>query len=96
MLFKMKKFVVAALLFALLAVPPIASSATVVDPSLIPDGTYVVKVEKVLDSMHLLVLMDNGVETTLASKNRPFDNVKANDSLRISLIKGLVPIFRVQ
>ena len=46
--------------------------------------------------MHLLVLMDNGVETTLASKNRPFDNVKANDSLRISLIKGLVPIFRVQ
>ena len=96
MLFKMKKFVVAALLFAGLAVPPTASSATVVDPSLIPDGTYVVKVEKVLDSMHLLVLMDNGVETTLASKNRPFDNVKANDSLRISLIKGLVPIFRVQ
>jgi hypothetical protein len=96
MLFKMKKFVVAALLFAVLAVLPIASFATVVDPSLIPDGTYVVKVEKVLDSMHLLVLMDNGVETTLASKNRPFDNVKANDSLRISLIKGLVPIFRVQ
>ena len=96
MLFKMKKFVVAALLFAVLAVLPIASSATVVDPSLIPDGTYVVKVEKVVDSMHLLVLMDNGVETTLASKNRPFDNVKANDSLRISLIKGLVPIFRVQ
>ena len=96
MLFKMKKFVVAALLFAGLAVLPIASSATVVDPSLIPDGTYVVKVEKVVDSMHLLVLMDNGVETTLASKNRPFDNVKANDSLRISLIKGLVPIFRVQ
>ena len=92
----MKKFVVAALMFAALAVLPIASPATMVDPSLIPDGTYVVKVEKVLDSMHLQVLMDNGVETTLASKNRPFDNVKANDSLRISLIKGLVPIFRVQ
>ena len=96
MLFTMKKFVVAALLFAVFAVPPIASVATVVDPSLIPDGTYVVKVEKVLDPMHLLVLMDNGVETTLASKIRPFDNVKVNDSLRISLIKGLVPIFRVQ
>jgi hypothetical protein len=96
MLFSMKKFVGAALLFAALAVLPIASQATVVDPSLIPDGTYLVKVEKVVDPMHLLVLMDNGVETTLASKNRPFDNVKVNDSLRVSLIKGLVPIFRVQ
>lgn len=96
MLFSMRNFVAAALLFAVAAVLPIASAATVVDPSLIPDGTYVVKVEKVVDPMHLLVLMDNGVETTLTSKIRPFDNVKVNDSLRISLIKGVVPIFRVQ
>jgi hypothetical protein len=96
MLFSMRKFVIAALLFAAPAALPVTSFAAVVDPSLIPDGTYMVKVEKLIDPMHLLVMMDNGVETTLASKIRPFDNVKVNDTLRISLIKGLVPIFRVQ
>jgi hypothetical protein len=92
----MKKFAVAALLFAASAALPIASLAAVVDPSMIPDGTYVVKVEKVQDPMHLLVMMQNGVETTLASKNRTFDNVKANDTLKISLIKGVVPVFQIQ
>lgn len=96
MLSSMKKFAVAALLFAASAALPIASLAAAVDPSMIPDGTYVVKVEKVQDPMHLLVMMQNGVETTLAAKSHSFDNVKANDTLKISLIKGVVPVFQIQ
>ena len=32
----------------------------------IPDGTYTVKVVKVVDAKHVEVVMDNGQETTLA------------------------------
>jgi hypothetical protein len=96
MLWSMKKFAVAALLFAASAALPIASLAAVVDSSMIPDGTYVVKVEKVQDPMHLLVMMQNGVETTLAAKSRNFANVKPNDTLKISLIQGVVPVFQIQ
>jgi len=69
MLSCMKKFALAALLFAVPAALPIASLAAAVDPSMIPDGTYVVKVEKVEDPAHLLVMMQNGVETTLVAKS---------------------------
>jgi hypothetical protein len=96
MLTSMKKFVVAALLFAAGAALPIVSLAAGVDPSMIPDGTYVVKVEKVQDVAHLLVMMQNGVETTLVAKNQNFASVKANDTLKISLIKGVVPVFQIQ
>ena len=96
MLWSMNTFAVAALLCAASAALPIASLAAPIDASMIPDGTYVVKVEKVQDPMHLLVLMQNGVETTLASKSRSFDNVKANDTLKVSLIKGVVPVFQIQ
>ena len=53
-----------ALLLASLA-PAAALAANAIDASLIPDGTYTVKVEKVVDSKHVLVTMDNGAETTL-------------------------------
>jgi hypothetical protein len=96
MLSSMKKFAVAALLCAASAALPIASLAAAVDPSMIPDGTYVVKVEKVQDPAHLLVMMQNGVETTLVAKNGNFDAVKANDTLKVSLIKGVVPVFQIQ
>jgi len=92
----MKTFAFAALLFALPAALPIASLAATVDPSMIPDGTYIVKVEKVEDAAHLLVMMQNGVETTLVSKNQSFSAVKPNDTLKISLIKGVVPVYQVQ
>ena len=95
MLSSMKKFAVA-LMFAASAALPIASLAAAVDASMIPDGTYVVKVEKVQDPMHLLVMMQNGVETTLAAKSRSFDSVKVNDTLKVSLIKGVVPVFQIQ
>jgi hypothetical protein len=96
MLSSMKKFAVATLLFAVSAALPIASLAAMVDPTMIPDGTYVVKVEKVQDPMHLVVMMQNGVETTLIAKSQNFVAVKANDTLKVSLIKGVVPVFAIQ
>ncbi|MBV8722375.1 MAG: hypothetical protein JO277_09510 [Candidatus Eremiobacteraeota bacterium] len=92
----MKKFA-ATLMFAAATVAPIATLASTVDPTLIPDGTYVVKVEKVQDAQHLLVVMQNGVETTLVARSSiDFNKVKANDTIKISLIKGIVPVYAIQ
>ena len=92
----MKKFV-GTLLFVAASVAPVAAFAATVDATMIPDGTYVVKVEKVQDSQHALVLMQNGVETTIVARsNIDFNKVKANDTLKISLIKGIVPVYIVQ
>jgi len=89
------KKLVATALFAAAALAPVASFAATVDPGLIPDGTYVVKVEKVQDPQHVLVVMQNGVETTLVARGS-FNGVKANDTLKVSLIKGIVPVYVVQ
>ena len=85
--------------FALLAfaVAPSAVLAATVNASLIPDGTYVVKVEQVSDASHVTVKMDNGMETTLtATGSVNFAKVKANDTIKVSLIKGKVPVYAVQ
>ncbi len=88
---------VALALFALLTLTPTFASAATVDASLVPDGTYVVKVEKVEDSQHATVLMDNGVETTLtAIGSADFSKVKANATIKVSVIKGKVPVFAIQ
>jgi len=93
---RLKKFV-STMLFVAASVAPIAAFAATVDVSMIPDGTYVVKVEKVQDSQHALVMMQNGVETTLVARNNvDFNKVKSNDTLKISLIKGIVPVFAIQ
>jgi len=84
-------------LFVAVSVVPSFALAAAIDASLVPDGTYVVKVEKVEDAQHVLVMMDNGVETTLvATGGIDFSKVKANDSVKVSLVKGKVPVFRVQ
>ena len=54
-------------LFAALILSPSFAYAATIDASLVPDGTYVVKIEKVVDGQHATVLMDNGVETTLTA-----------------------------
>ena len=91
----MGKFLAGMLLVA--AIAPVAASAAPIDPSLVPDGTYVVKVEKVQDPQHALVMMNNGVETTLvAAGGVDFSKVKANETIKISLIKGKVPVYAVQ
>jgi hypothetical protein len=85
-------------LLALLALlVPAAAPAATVDASLIPDGTYVVKVEKVQDAQHITVAMNNGMETTLAASGSvSFSKVKTNDTIKVSVIKGKVPVYAVQ
>lgn len=76
---------------------PATALATTVSATLIPDGTYVVKVEQVQDAQHLTVKMDNGMETTLAATGSvSFAKVKANDTIKVSLIKGKVPVYAIQ
>ena len=92
----MKKRISLLAFFALLAAPA-AALATTVSPTLIPDGTYVVKVEQVTDTQHLTVKLDNGMETTLvATGSVSFAKVKANDTIKVSLIKGKVPVYAIQ
>lgn len=84
------------LILALSIAPAVASAATV-DASLVPDGTYTVKVEKIQDPQHMVVLMDNGTETTLtATGSADFSKIKPNATIKCSIIKGKVPVFAVQ
>jgi hypothetical protein len=88
-----QKLSILALLIAV-ALPSAVSAATI-DPSLIPDGTYTVKVNKVIDSKHIDVTMDNGTEATLTG-GRPtvdFSKVKDGDQVKLSLIRGQVMVY---
>ncbi len=85
---------IVALAIALLA-PIVARSATV-DATTLPDGTYTVKVVKVMDPKHLEVTMvDTGAVTTLTSgrDSIDFSKVQTDDQLKLSLIKGTVVVF---
>jgi hypothetical protein len=89
--------VLATAVFVTASLMPAFAFAALIDPSLVPDGTYVVKVEKVEDAQHAVVVMDNGVETTLVAEGSiNFSSIKANDTVKVSLLKGKVPVFRVQ
>ncbi len=91
------KQVLASVLFAAAILAPMVASAAPIDATLIPDGTYVVKVERVSDAQHITVMMQNGVETTLTSKDGVnFGRVKPNDTIKVSLIKGMVPVFAIE
>ena len=91
----LKTLVTLAFIAALAA--PTAVLANTIDASLVPDGTYVVKVEKVQDAQHMTVRMDNGVETTLAAKGSvDFNKVKANDTVQLSVVQGKVPVYRIK
>jgi hypothetical protein len=74
---------------------PIAARCATVDPASIPDGTYTVKVVKVVDPKHVEVVMDSGSDTTLTSGRASvdFSKVKSGDQLKLSLIKGSVVVF---
>ncbi|HVN68281.1 MAG TPA: hypothetical protein VMU38_01320 [Candidatus Binatia bacterium] len=76
-------------------VAPIAAAAAVVDATTIPDGTYTVKVVKVVDPKHIEVSMDTGADTTLTSGRASvdFSKVQSNDQLKLSIIKGTVVVF---
>jgi hypothetical protein len=89
-----RKLVSLLALAAAIAAPAVVSAATV-DPTLIPDGTYTATVEKVVDSKHIVVKLDNGMEATLTTNrsNVDFSKVGANDKIMMSLIKGLVAVY---
>ena len=90
----MQKNIAILSLVAVCLVPAAARAATI-DASLIPDGTYTVKVEKIVDSKHITVAMDNGAEATLEA-GRPtvdFSKIKANDQIKCSIIKGAVVVY---
>lgn len=90
-----KRFALLALIATLAA--PATALASAIDASLIPDGTYVVKVEKVEDAQHVTVVMNNGVETTLsATGSVSFGKVKSNDTIKVSIVKGKVPVMAIQ
>jgi hypothetical protein len=74
---------------------PVAARAATVSPTAIPDGTYTVKVEKIVDPKHVQVVMDNGSETTLTA-GRPtvdFSKVQPADQIKVSLIQGTVMVY---
>lgn len=79
----------------LLFLAPIAARSASVDPATIPDGTYTVKVVKVVDPKHVEVVMDTGADTTLTSGRATvdFSKVRTDDQLKLSLIKGSVVVF---
>ncbi|HXO18166.1 MAG TPA: hypothetical protein VN909_08340 [Candidatus Dormibacteraeota bacterium] len=72
-----------------------AARCATVDAVTIPDGTYTVKVVKVVDPKHVLVVMDTGSDTTLTSgrDSVDFSKVRAEDQLKLSLIKGNVVVY---
>lgn len=88
-----KKLSLVALLMAL--VMPAIALANAVDATMIPDGTYTVKVEKLVDAKHIQVTMDGGVETTLTSGRDTVDfgKIKPGDQVKLSVIKGAVMVY---
>jgi len=79
---------------AALALPASVAAATI-DASLIPDGTYTVKIDKIVDAKHVAVTLDNGAQSTLTAGRDSIDfgKTKAGDQLKISLIKGNVMVY---
>lgn len=76
----------------LAAMPSIALAATIINPKLVPDGTYTVHVDTVVDAKNMVVTLDNGLETSLTTNrdNISFDKIAANDSVKVTLSKGIV------
>jgi translation initiation factor IF-1 len=83
------------LLVGLGIVAPLCARAATVAATSIPDGTYTVKVEKIVDSKHVEVRMDNGSETTLTAGRSTVDFTKLqpSDQVKVSLISGTVMVY---
>lgn len=95
MLLTVKRPITLLALLCASAMPIAATAGTTVASSSIPDGTYTVKVERVVDPKHVLVTLDNGNETTLGAGRDTVDfaKVQQNDQLKVSLISGAVMVF---
>lgn len=90
----MRKSIAALALATTTLIAPLAAKADV-DASLIPDGTYTVKVEKVVDAQHMIIVMQNSVKTTVTANRSSMDFTKLspNDNVKMSLGKGKVLVF---
>lgn len=72
-------------------------AASLVDPSLIPDGDYVVTVEKIVDSKHILVKMENGIESQIpAAATVSFDMSSHLKHAKLFVYKGVVITYKSQ
>lgn len=90
----MRKTIAALSLLTATLAAPLAARADV-DATLIPDGTYTVKVQKVVDANHMIIVMQNSVKTEVTA-NRPtmdFTKLAPNDNVKMSLGKGKVLVF---
>jgi len=88
-----KKLTLIALVAALIA--PVSAIAATVDASLIPDGTYTVTVQKVVDPQHVTIKMETGIESTIGAGKSivKFTKVKPNDQIECSIAKGTIIAF---
>jgi hypothetical protein len=75
---------------------PLTARAAMVAATTIADGTYTVKVMKVVDPKHVDVVLDSGQESVLAAgrPNVDFSKVQANDQIELSLIGGNVMVYK--
>jgi hypothetical protein len=74
---------------------PQSVHAALVDPALIPDGDYVVSVEKIVDPKHIIVKMENGIESKLcATGSMTFDPASHVGRMKIFLYKGVVITYK--
>ena len=85
----------AAIAFALGSLAPICALGAMVAANTIADGTYTVKVEKVVDAKHVQVQMDNGSEAVLPAgrSSVDFTKLQPNDQIKLSLISGSVMVY---
>lgn len=84
------------LAFAAAAFTPVVASAAMVAANSIPDGTYTVKVVKVVDPKHVDVTLNNGQEAVLPAGRAyvDFSKVQPNDQIELSLIGGNVMVYK--
>ena len=83
------------LALCVVAFMPLAARAASVAANSIPNGTYTVKVVKVVDAKHVDVVLDNGQEAVLPAGRSyvDFSKLQANDQIKLSLIDGNVMVF---
>ena len=72
------------------------SAGPTLDPSMLPDTTYRVVVNRVIDSTHIAVTLSTGVRTLLTAgrPNMDFSHIRPGDSVMLSTEKGTVLVFK--
>lgn len=91
----MRKPVALLALLAILAAPVASLAGQSVDSSLIPDGTYTVRIDKIVDAQHMVIVMQNAVKTEVVANRSSMDftKLKSNADVKLSLGKGKVLVF---